>query len=222
MERAAVVQVLTRISRKTPSDILDHLSLASLGVSTSLGLSLLRSGLEAASGRRLSSLAPQLKVGELVGLVNGTANDLEASARTSSVASNGDITLPAGTPEELGLGLGLDIQDLESMPVASDYRTHEFYRTHFQPAELATALLRPDPRMHLCGVFCAKEAAKKSHPELLELRMEAFVVTHAASGRPALQLIASEPLAKRFRFMLSISHARGFAVAACITRWSLA
>jgi holo-[acyl-carrier protein] synthase len=228
MDRVGVIQVLSRIARKPAADIHDHASLASLGLSTSLGLSLLRSNLEGSSGTRLGPFVPQLEVGELVTLVNGAASVANGAIAASDL---GNALVPAATAPpsdavmleeshvELGLGLGLDMQDVEAMPVASDYRSHEFYRTHFHPSELATAMLRPDPREHLCGVFCAKEAAKKSHPELLDLHMEAFIVTHAASGRPSLRLAEGQPLAQRFRFTLSISHARGMAVAACITRW---
>jgi holo-[acyl-carrier protein] synthase len=222
MDRAAVIQVLSRISRKPAAEILDHVSLASLGLSTSLGLSLLRTNLESAGGGRLSPLAPQLQVGGLVALVDGARTERPAIASPGTGPAPTALIVAASPAEridtEWALGLGIDLQDVESMPVTSDYRAHEFYRTHFDPTELATAALRADPRLHLCGVFCAKEAAKKSHPDLLDLRMEELCVTHAVSGGPLL-VVKSASLAQRFRFTLSITHTRGFAMAACITRW---
>ena len=107
----------------------------------------------------------------------------------------------------------MDIQDIASLPVTTDYRAHEFYISHFAPEEIATALLRPDPRAHLCGVFCAKEAAKKSHPDLLNLRMTDFFVSHDPTGRPALHLVDNH----RLKFLLSITHTAEFAAATCLT-----
>ena len=87
--------------------------------------------------------------------------------------------------------MGLDIQDVASMPVTDDYRADAFYSSAFSAAEIATALLRADPRVHLCGIFCAKEAAKKSNPSLLNEPMSAFAVAHDAQGKPLLSLAPS-------------------------------
>lgn len=247
MNRAAVVQVLCRVSRRRPSDIADHLSLATLGLSSSLGLSLLRSGLEAESGRTLGIIDGRMKVADLIGvLTNGApaasisggasvvpsdsstlissagsypgpnaSSDPVRNAAEQPVASNGAARLPEN------VGLGLDIQDLDSMPQTSDFRAHTFYRDHFSQSEIATALLRPDPRAHLCGIFCAKEAAKKSHPLLLNERMSSFLVSHDAAGKPSLELLDGRAaVATGFRFVLSISHTSSFAAAACMTFWT--
>jgi holo-[acyl-carrier protein] synthase len=230
MEREAVIQLISRVSRRKPEDIGDQVSLGSLGISSSLGLSLLRSRLEVVCGRALGTLDARMTVGETLTRV---ATDSEPSvdvtapisphrpsASTTTAISEG-AQLGDGSVGALGsrVGLGLDIQDVDEMPLTNDFRSHEFYRDHFQPTEIATALLKPEPRLHLCGVFCAKEAAKKSHPELLELRMSAFTISHDANGRP-LMSIADGAIGKRFRFILTISHSARFAAAACLTLWS--
>lgn len=235
MDRVAVVAALARIARKPAADIPDQAMLAGLGVSSSLGLSLLRSRLESASGRTLEPLSGNMRVGDLVTmLANGTEPRVPGVAQASAASQVGTAlaatqgeALPANgradgesLPWRGAIGLGLDIQDVESMPVTNDYRSHEFYRSHFAPGEIATALLRPDARLHLCGIFCAKEAAKKSHPLLLEMRMSDFVVTHAPDGKPLLTLSDDAALPCHFQFIISISHTPTFAAAACITTWS--
>jgi len=223
MDRALVVGALAQIARKPAAEIADHLLLASLGVGSSLGLSLLRSRLETASGKSLEPLSGTMRVGDLVTLLaNGAGPPAIAQPTVGSPAAAPEGAPQSGSPLwRSEFGLGLDIQDVDSLPATSDYRSHEFYQSHFSASEIATALLRPDARLHLCGIFCAKEAGKKSHPLLLETRMSAFAVTHEASGKPLLTLNDDERrLPYCFQFMVSISHTTKFAAAACITTWS--
>jgi len=220
VDRAAVVAAVSRIARKPAADVSDAAMLASLGVSSSLGLSLLRTRLESACGRVLEPLRGDMRVGDLVAmLANGAGPQVRSAPEGGAVPAD-----PPRGQEQLSwrgdIGLGLDIQDVEALPVTNDYRSHEFYRSHFSPGEIATALLRPDARLHLCGIFCAKEAAKKSHPLLLEMRMSDFAVTHAPSGKPLLTLSDGARLPCHFQFIISISHITKFAAAACITTWS--
>jgi holo-[acyl-carrier protein] synthase len=114
----------------------------------------------------------------------------------------------------------MDMQEIEYLPLAHDYHAHEFYAAHFAPPEISTSILRPNPRAHLCGIFCAKEAAKKSHPMLLNVRMSDFIINHNAAGRPLLNLAASVITEINFQFLLSITHTQQFAAATCLTFWS--
>jgi len=226
MDRTAVLVALSRIARKPTAQIADHMVLASLGVSSSLGLSLLRTSLESASGKSLEPLSGMMRVGDLVTLMTNGAvpGAAPAIADAPAAALLAATSLAAATPavnESMtwpgAIGLGLDIQDVDALPLSSDYRSHEFYRSHFLASEIATAVLRPDARVHLCGIFCAKEAAKKSHPALLEARMNTLVVTHDSGGKPFLGLADGELSAYGFQFIVSISHTHKFAAAACIT-----
>jgi holo-[acyl-carrier protein] synthase len=224
MDRDRIIAALARISRKQPEQLQPHLSLASLGVSSSFGLSALRSVLEAQSKAKLPALKANMKVDDVIQLL---ANEPDQAIGPGSQALSA-IRLPAGDRVSAptngveatfpgGIGLGMDMQDIASLPVTADYRAHEFYVSHFTPEEIATALLRPDPRAHLCGVFCAKEAAKKSHPDLLNLRMTDFSVSHDPAGRPALHLVDDHHLKSRLQFLLSITHTAEFAAATCLT-----
>ena len=59
-------------------------------------------------------------------------------------------------------GVGIDIEDVKSLPMTSDYRTHEFYKENFSPAEIAYCILQPSAHVSLTGLWAAKEAILKS------------------------------------------------------------
>lgn len=230
MDANLILTVLSRVSRKRPADIQGHISLATLGLTSSFGLGALRSILEAESRQKLPPLNISMKVNDLVSLLaGGAAPSVEtlaqtASPKTSPIKPPARPAPAASAPSPAralpgNTGLGMDMQEIEDMPVAADFLTHEFYSSHFTPAEIATAVLRPNPRAHLCGIFCAKEAAKKSHSSLLNLRMTDFSVSHDKEGRPLLRLAESVTPEWPFQFILSITHTRQFAAATCLTFW---
>jgi holo-[acyl-carrier protein] synthase len=231
-----VLAALARMTRKKPADIAGHLSLGSLGLSSSFGLSALRSQLEAQTQRHLPAIHLGLKVDELVQLL---LSDEGAAPTPAATAPSARPQIPAATRVQAGglaggragglaralagIGLGMDLQDIAAMPEADDFRSHAFYTGHFTSTEIATAALKPHPRVHLCGIFCAKEAAKKSHPRLLALRMLDFNGSHDAAGRPLLQLLrlpAGAGSAADYEFLLSITHTAQYAAATCITHWA--
>ena len=213
-----VVLALSRVSRRKPGDIQPHLSLASLGLSSSFGLSAVRSLLEAGGAGKLPPLGARMTVGQLVDLVAGGEQPAVAAEPSTPVVlpSAHDEPMPAAMSIN-GMGLGMDMQEIASLPPASDYRTDAFYTGHFHPSEIATAILRPDVRSHLCGIFCAKEAAKKSHPALLNLRMTELLVAHDPAGRPMLRLVDDVAPGAAFAFLLSITHTEHYAAATCLT-----
>jgi holo-[acyl-carrier protein] synthase len=224
MDRGRVVLALSKLSRKNSHDIQPHLSLASLGLTSSFGLSALRSLFESESGKKLPPLSVNMTVEQVIELITGGAAEVAVSSPQSAaplpVTVRGDHGVPArdaAQPSLAGIGLGMDMQEIGSLPAVSDYRTDAFYAAHFTQAEIATALLRPDPRAHLCGVFCAKEAAKKSHPALLDLRMTELIVLHDQAGRPAIRLKDDRAHGMRFEFVVSITHTERYAAATCLT-----
>lgn len=221
--------ILARMVRQSPDAIADTSSLGSLGLTSSFGLSALRSAIEKELQRKLPSIGLQLRVSELLQMIE---------AAQSSCADNPSIDIPKGrvaTIRELDslgplasrsstigeVGVGLDMQEIEDLPETDDYRGHSFYFGHFSAAEIATALLRPDPRAHLCGIFCVKEAVKKSHAKLLDLRMDEILVGHDDAGKPFVELRVSNPdiAALNFCFHVSITHTRRMAAATCLASW---
>ena len=226
MDRSEVLSVLSLMSRKKPDAIPQHSSLGTLGISSSFGISALRSRLESTGKISLPILSQQTTVEELITLVVKDQPDQASPVHRpiqadpiSSIRNQSDSLL---LPETVSgnMGLGMDMQEIESFPVAGDYRSHDFYANHFLPSEIATAMLRSNARATLCGIFCAKEAAKKSHRDLLNLRMSEIIVDHEPSGRPTMRLDERCSFVSHFQFTISITHTAQFAAATCITTWT--
>jgi holo-[acyl-carrier protein] synthase len=220
MDKQALLRLVAKVGRRKPAEISDHVSLASAGITKSIGLAALRSHIESQTGSQVGTLRVDMTIAELAELVaNGNLGQSVPLGQTSS-ASPAPPSFPHPAPSAAtfpaGIAIGLDLQDVAALPDADDLRTDPFYSAHFAPSELATALLRPDPRSHLCGVFSAKEAVKKSHPALLGLRMDALIVEHDVTGRPSLRF-ADPALQAQFSCSLSITHSAGFAAATCLT-----
>ena len=103
----------------TPAEIADGTSLAALN--TSLGSAKVRLGL-----KRLGLALPAgSKPATFAGLL------ATLSGEPASVASFVPVTRAAATDSsglQVGLQVGLDVEDIRSLPVATDYWEHEFYR----------------------------------------------------------------------------------------------
>jgi phosphopantetheine--protein transferase-like protein len=105
------------------------------------------------------------------------------------------------------LGVGIDIQPVDAMPEAVDYRSDKFYTGNFSPRELAHCIEKGNPRESLAGIWAAKEAVLKAGAaerpttgELVDIE-----IVHDAAGAPGYP-----------GCLVSISHAAGTAVAVCI------
>ena len=85
-----------------------------------------------------------------------------------------------------GLRVGLDIQDIASLPVATDYWDEVFYSSTFGKSEIAYAVMQPEPRIHFAGFWCAKEALRKCDPAFATVEPAATMVAHETSGNPYL------------------------------------
>ncbi len=104
--------------------------------------------------------------------------------------------------------LGVDIEKVARFSLPAD---DPFLTANFTEEERSYAFAKTSPPQHLCGMFCAKEAAKKTLDTPVEMR--AIRVTREESGRPLLEV---EGCADSFE--VSISHAGEYAVAAVIRK----
>lgn len=107
-------------------------------------------------------------------------------------------------------GLGIDSENIESLPDTSDYRSHEFYTSHFTPEEITYCILQPNPKHSFCGLLCAKEALMKSHPNFISLKANEIEVSHDEFGKPYYKNAGEF---KKPQYSLSISHTNSNAVA---------
>jgi len=113
-------------------------------------------------------------------------------------------TITAVTGASSG-NIGIDIEELSSLPRAHDFRKDEFYTMNFTPSEIAYCVLQPDPYASFAGLFSVKEAIIKADGRHRSRSFNSIEITHGPEG---------EPLYPGFH--LSISHAGGVAVAVAI------
>lgn len=103
-------------------------------------------------------------------------------------------------------GIGIDIEEVASLPEAEDYREHHFYRDNFSPAEIAHCLLQKDMRASFCGIWAAKEAILKAELRpAASTRLIDIQIGYNEAGRP------THPGCQ-----ISISHTAHTAVAICL------
>ena len=128
---------------------------------------------------------------------NGTA--VNGSVVVQPAASSMDMS---GTSSG---GIGIDVEDLSSLPRTHDFRKDEFYTMNFTASEIAYCILQPDPYASFGGLFCAKEAIVKADGRHRPRSFNTIGITHDPEGRPLYP-----------GFHLSISHAGGVAAAAAV------
>jgi phosphopantetheine--protein transferase-like protein len=186
-----------------PDRVTSETSLA--GLETSLGVARLRLGLKrlgiSLPGRRSPSTFGELEAA----LAGAPSPAAPSAAEISPVASAAPI-------EWSGLQVGIDIQDIRSLPAADDFWEHEFYRGIFGSSEIAYAVVQSDPRTHFAAFWCAKEALRKCDPGFLKIEPNLTVVAHERDGRPYLQMIGPSG-AVRLPHAVSLSHTAELATA---------
>ncbi len=187
----------------SPAEIGDGTSLAVLN--TSLGSAKVRLGLKRLGLALPTGSRPATFAGLLAAL----------SGETVPVASSVPITKATAT-DSSGLQVGLDVEDINSLPAATDYWEHKFYRANFAKSEIAYAVLEAEPRTHFAGFWCAKEALRKCDSSFAGVSPERTAVAHEANGRPYLTL-ESEAGPERLPHAVSISHTLEIATAVVVS-----
>lgn len=133
---------------------------------------------------------------ELAGNINGS----EPTDHPVVVQAYSYPTLPATTS-----GVGIDIEEIRSMPVVNDFREAEFYKMNFAASEIAYCILQPSPLASFAGLFAAKEAIVKANELYKNRPFHTIVIEHLPNGKPYYQ-----------DFNLSISHTNEVVVAIAI------
>ena len=102
-------------------------------------------------------------------------------------------------------GIGIDVEEVSSMPVVNDYREDEFYKMNFAPSEIAYCILQPDPAASFAGLFAAKEAIVKADNQYKSKPFHSINIDHLPGGKPV-----------HLPFELSISHTGSLAIAVAV------
>lgn len=133
--------------------------------------------------------------------VNGHLNSADENSVSLLQASTAD----AATDNHLASGIGIDIEETDSMPRANDFREDAFYKMNFSSSEIAYCILQPDPYASFAGLFAAKEAIVKADNSYKNKAFNSIVIERTEVGKPIFH-----------DFNLSISHTRATAVAVVI------
>jgi phosphopantetheine--protein transferase-like protein len=193
-----------------PEQVGAETSLASLN--TSLGSAKVRLGLKRLGLALPAGVAP-VNFGALVAAISGETGPVAgpvaaAYAPSATAPGSGDAGLG-------GLQVGLDVEEIASLPVAADYWEHEFYRGTFARSEIAYAVQQPEPRTHFAGFWCAREALRKCDQSFAGVSANLTAVAHDVSGRPYLT-ITTDAGPARLAHALSISHTGTVATAVVV------
>lgn len=214
----AVVEIVSKITGKEQSKISPKSTLRSLGITSSIEILKIQSALERKFNQKLSPIGDKWTINKIAAQVGESQGNepevIKPALSQTKLSSNGNLNGTSKGTQFLSstdLYIGVDIEEITNLPATSNYRNHDFYRSQFSNEELSYALLGPEPKMHLCGMFCAKEALKKSAPELIDLRMDEIKVEHQ-NGRPLIKT-SHDSINSRFDFQVSISHSQHYAVA---------
>lgn len=190
----------------SPSEVGDSTPLTALN--TSLGSAKLRLGL-----KRLGLALPaNAKPATFAGLVAALSGEAVVEAAPAKAATP---VVAAGTGSLGSLRVGLDVEDIRSLPVAADYWEHEFYQGTFAKSEIAYAVLQAEPRTHFAGFWCAKEALRKCDSTFAGVSPEKTAVAHDANGQPYLTLDSGMG-PERLAHAVSISHTSEVATAVVV------
>jgi holo-[acyl-carrier protein] synthase len=216
-----VVDIIATISGKSRDRLVPDANLRSLGITSSIEILKIQSAIERKFGRKLSPIGDTWTIDKIAAQVGQSQNNGDAANKPTTKTSNSQISIQQNNSSNVsavspalnigGLFIGIDIEEVEHLPVTSNYRVHDFYQSLFTNEEISYAMLKSETRLHLCGIFCAKEALKKSAPELIQLRMEEIQVYHQQE-RPFIKTV-HDSINSMFNFQLSISHSNHYAVA---------
>lgn len=101
--------------------------------------------------------------------------------------------------------LGIDMERVDSMPKADDFREDAFYKQNFSESEISYCLLRPNQLQSFAGKFAAKEAIVKADGSFKNVAFNQIEINNDREGRPYFN-----------NFLLSISHTDDLAVAIAV------
>ncbi|MBV4357858.1 holo-ACP synthase [Pinibacter aurantiacus] len=103
------------------------------------------------------------------------------------------------------LSVGIDIENVDALPVAEDFREDSFYKQNFSEEEISYCILQPAPYASFAGLFAAKEALVKANPAYKTKLFNSLAITHDQAGKPC-----------HDGFELSISHTGSNAIAIAV------
>lgn len=189
-----IIQIVSKFLKVDPSTVNNESIIDKTKVGGSIMMHRMYSNL-AEAGYRVNDFLSVKTVGQLRANVSGDSND-----------DNAPPSLPKSTMVPLESStVGVDIEFIDNLPVAVDYRSDGFYLDNFSPYEISYCLLKENPRASFAGLFAAKEAIFKLDNRFSRIPFSQIEIVHNEAGRPMYGT-----------FDISISHAGEYAVAIAV------
>ncbi|HEV2696317.1 MAG TPA: 4'-phosphopantetheinyl transferase superfamily protein [Verrucomicrobiae bacterium] len=188
-------------------------------LNASIGRATFHAAIKRMAGADLPSAFTAKTFRELLGLVVAPVS--AGASATVAPAVPASVSLMKNLPMS-GAGVGIDIESLDELPVAADFWSEPFYVENFTPVEIAYCQRQADPRTSFCGLWCAKEAARKCSPEFFGLHPLDLEILHDVQGRPFLAILRDKRRLGIPNCDLSISHTHSMGAAVCVMREILA
>ena len=109
-------------------------------------------------------------------------------------------------------GIGIDIVEIERFRKKNYKKNKNFYKKIFSKSEIDYCLKFKDTYPHFAGKFAIKESVIKSIPDKISFL---DIKTSNSKHGPIVSIIGK--LAKKYSFLVSISHEKEYAIAAVIS-----
>lgn len=129
--------------------------------------------------------------------------DQNIKASVSNISSNNSLMPDRinASSREVALAVGIDMENINAMPLANDFREEAFYQQNFTSTEISYCILQQNPYASFAGLFAAKEAILKTDNRLMELPFNKIEIKHDLRGKPFFK-----------DYAISISHTAEMAV----------
>lgn len=139
--------------------------------------------------------------GQLIANINGKQVHVSLNEPVTPTVPIENVNAPS---------VGIDTENISSMPVVKDFREHSFYMMNFAPTEIAYCILQTNPYASFAGLFAAKEAIVKADNSYKNKTFNSIKIDHLPEGKPV-----------HTGFQISISHTNDTAVAVAVKNISL-
>jgi phosphopantetheine--protein transferase-like protein len=188
-----VKNILSQFLKIDPSQVTSNSIIDKTAVGGSIMVHRLYASL-ANKGFKIEDYLAIKTVGQLLDRLNGqTTNPL-----SDSVVTDANIISDQHS-------IGVDIELIDNLPQAVDFRNNAFYANNFSPYEISYCLLKENPRASFAGLFAAKEAISKIDNRIGKKVFKQTEISHTSEGKPRYD-----------EYSISIAHARDYAIAVAV------
>ena len=197
--REEIISVIAPFIRMNPDQINDHTLIGRRAVASSIVLHRMYARLSEA-GYPVPDYWGIETLGELLSRFSEQADAISAPAMPI-----GKSAQQFWRAQEDVMSIGIDAQPVSDFEEVPDFRTDEFYRLNFNPAEISWCQLQSRPLLSFAGLFAAKEAIIKADNRFINTPFNELVIEHKLSGQPVTE-----------GFQISITHTDDMAIAVAI------